>query len=96
MRDIKMILQKNDLQISTIRRIKYGPYTVGTLHPGQISEADIDSKIKTMFFIYKKRKIQEKQKEIAHKIELISTTEPKKFDILENNKLLIQNKLIKS
>lgn len=94
MRDIKMILQKNDLQVSSIRRVKYGPYTVGTLKPGQISEADVDSKIKSMFFWHKKKILKETQKEMAKKIEMIRGDEKKGFDLLTANKKMIQEKLL--
>lgn len=92
MRDIKMILQKNDLLISRIRRVRFGPYTTGTLKPGQISEADIDHKIKTFYFHHKKRQLKEKQAEMSKKWEEISAGQEQKFNLLEENRQVIQEK----
>lgn len=95
MRDIKMILQKNDLLISSITRTKFGPYTVGTLKPGLISEADIDSRLKTYFFNYKKAQLMQKQEEMRKKIELIAADDSRKeFNLLEANRKVIDEKLL--
>lgn len=92
MRDIKMILQKNDLLVSRIRRVRFGPYTVGTLHPGHLSEADIDQRIKTFFFYHKKKQLREKQAEMTRKWEQISAGQEQKFDLLEANREVIAQK----
>lgn len=94
MRDIKMILQKNDLLISSIRRTRFGPYSVGTLKPGHFAETDIDQRIKTFLFHYKKQQLKAKQEEMAKKWEEISAGQTPQFNLLEANRQIIEEKAL--
>ena len=89
MRDIKMVMQKNNLQISTIRRTKMGPYTVGTLKPGQYSETDFSDSLKMAYFKHMKKKVQEKQIELSKKLRLVSGVQQNQFDVIAANKGLL-------
>ena len=68
MRDIKMILQKFDLQLCRVKRVKWGPYTLGDLKIGEVNEVPIAQIIKTEFFKFKKESIQKNQEKIKIKI----------------------------
>ena len=91
MRDIKMIIQKNDLQISSIRRIKFGPYTVGTLKPGQISETDFSEGLKMIYFKHQKKQIKQQQADLSRKLEMIVGEQPKRFDVVIANEKLLKS-----
>jgi len=68
MRDIKMIMQKNDLQIARIKRVRFGSYTLGELSQGDFAQADPDKAIMKEYFAYKKKLIREKQSELKDKM----------------------------
>ncbi len=87
MRDLKMILQKNDLLISQIKRIRYGPYTEGVLKQGDISEADLEPKIKTTFFQKRKKQLSEYSKNLEKKVEKIYQLKQKQNEVLNLNRI---------
>ena len=63
-----MIIQKNDLQIAKIKRLKIGNYTVGVMKQGDFSQIEPDKTIMKEYFVYKKKLIKEKQLEISDKV----------------------------
>lgn len=87
MRDIKMILQKNDLLISKIKRVKYGPYTQGILKQGDFFETEFEPNLHKKFFLLKRDKIRESRKIIKDKVKMISNLKSKDDDILKLNKI---------
>ena len=64
MRDIKMILQKNDLQICRAKRVRWGPYSLGALVPGEVNimPMTIPLKKKVIDLKNKRLKVQDVQK----------------------------------
>lgn len=107
MRDIKMIIQKNDLQIAKIKRTRYGSYTTGILKQGDFSQVEPDKLIMKQYFSIKKKLIQEKQVELKDKmLKLQEVVDHKKGTIKLEGKTdrdikmfdksqLVKNKLIK-
>lgn len=66
-----MIIQKNDLQISRIKRVKYGSYSVGVMKQGDFEQVEPDKLIMKEYFTYKKKLIKDKQGEIKEKVKLL-------------------------
>lgn len=102
-----MIIQKNDLQIAKIKRIKYGSYTPGIMTQCDFSEAEPDKIIMKQYFLHKKKLVQEKQLELKQKLvqiqEVVQNKDKvKQLDVGKNKDVqvfdksqLIKNKLIK-
>lgn len=96
MRDIKMIFQKNDLLISKIKRVKYGPYTQGILKQGDFFQTEFEPNLHKKFFLHRRNKIKESKKMIEYKVKMISDLKSKDDDILKLNKINLVQEFIEN
>jgi 23S rRNA pseudouridine2605 synthase len=62
-REIRKIMQKNQLRVNRIIRTRYGPYSLEGLLPGQIMEADIHPAIKRKVYLMMRKDLEKKQGE---------------------------------
>lgn len=58
-RDIKLILQKNDLQMGKCVLEKFGPFSMGQLRQGDFTEVLVPPSVKKFYYEHKKHKIEE-------------------------------------
>ena len=92
MRDIKMILQKNDLQICRAKRVRWGPYSLGALVPGEVNIMPMTIPLKKKVIDLKNKRLQEVQKDVKSKLmtreslNLIDSDKKNIKLVLENNK----------
>lgn len=78
MRDIKLILQKNNLRMMKITRTHFGPYVIGNLAKGQLAAVDFETQFNKIYFDFKKELFRSKKEELEkkfHKIEEVKTLE---------------------
>lgn len=50
-REIRRVMQKNDLQVNRLKRLQYGPYTLGNMASGEIREDTIRPEIKRLLYL---------------------------------------------
>ena len=80
MREIRLILQKNDLSISKCTRKKWGKYTLASMKQGEFEQVEADVVIAKGYFKYKKEMIKNKQAEIKERV--ILANERKDYNTL--------------
>ena len=68
MREIRLILQKNDLSIAKCTRKKWGKYTLASMKQGEFEQVEADVVIAKGYFKYKKEMIKNKQAEIKERV----------------------------
>lgn len=71
MRDIKLMLQKADLQMMKVKRISVGPYKTEGAEPGGFREVEFSTKQKQQYFFYKKKLLREKIDELEGALEKV-------------------------
>lgn len=57
-REIRRIMQKNDLRVNRLKRIAYGPYNLGNLPSGHVREEPIVDQIKRLMYLATRKKLE--------------------------------------
>lgn len=59
-REIRKVMQKNDLRVNRIVRTHYGPYSLEGLKPGEIIETVIADQIKRKIYLMMRKSLESK------------------------------------
>lgn len=66
-REIRRIMEKCDLQVNKLIRVSYGPYKIGSLNHGEISEIPISQGLDRKLKLTKAKEMRASQLQIAGK-----------------------------
>jgi 23S rRNA pseudouridine2605 synthase len=69
-REIRRIMQKNDLRVNRLKRISYGPYKLGNLVSGQVREEPIVDEMKRLMYLATRKKLEIVEKEKLNQLEI--------------------------
>ena len=58
-REIRRIMQKNQLRVNRLIRTSFGPYSIGNLKHGEVIEAEITKKILALQYFETAKKLKE-------------------------------------
>ena len=85
-REIRRIMQKNDLRVNRLKRISYGPYNLGNLDSGMVREEPIGDEIKRLMYLATRKKLEavEQEKLTANQVkeEVVKKLEGRLLDPL--------------
>ena len=57
-REIRRIMQKNDLRVNRLKREKYGTYSLANMNPGDVIEVIVEEDIKRLVYLSKRMKLK--------------------------------------
>jgi len=60
-REIRKIMQKHSLRVNRLKRLTYGPYSLGNMAAGEIREAVIEDDIKRLMYLSKRATLKQKE-----------------------------------
>ena len=72
--EIRRIMRKNSLRVNRLKRLTYGPYSLGNLAAGEIREAEVEDEIKRLMYLNKRavlkqhEQTKDSEKDIKEKV----------------------------
>ncbi len=78
-REIRRVMQKNDLRVNRLKRLTYGPYSLANMESGEIREDMIRPEIKRLMYLYNRAKLKD-QTEKKKTVEEIKDSVEKKLE----------------